>query len=666
MLHPGHYGNPLVATFEHRPLKGRSFDERYERCDIIQRDNVQPEALCTADGYDAISYAWGSSHRSQMLYIGDGGVIGITESLFGALQRFRSPTEYRRLWADAVCIHQGDLVEKAAQVAVMHTIYSGADMVLVWLGRELPRDVFAFGLMHFYDTRNFSRVGLDDEQILSKLDEKLLLNTSKCPCCEQVSDRTASSPATEGLLGIADLLTRSWFTRLWVVQEVDHRATVGRIFSGRHSVPITDFIMTTYLLSNFLDNGTERLGMTKKAARQAGDTIGQVVYEYGGQLPTTRTFWKSFTSFSRRLCSDPRDRVYAIRSCLGLGYIDALTPDYSIGVEECFRRVTITMLQERNFPGFDPDASPASPPLRAPWIPLSIVGTESTSGQAQGTRPSWVPDLHNLSERSRAKLDAMTSSLLYDNELYRSDHRRFECEIDPNDESRIRIRGRCFATLGTPSVVTAWPSIEIDDFATSGTDFAAIDHVVQWYIQCKDFVLPSLAAYSDTAAAIFHDLLICRTDSVVMRASSTGPENVVAEFLEAWPLSQRDKAKPGLERFLHLYNRTYLDKGRLLCTISGDKDLVDVAWVPKLSRSGDKLFAVAGAPFPMVVRPLADGSFKLLGDAFTAAGTLAQALGGDRKPEMKRLANTDECMSWNAKNDEMVALMDGLGWITIS
>lgn len=96
-LHPGWKDDPLVATFEHRPMTSRSFDERYERCDAVQRDNVPPEAMRTADGYEAISYAWGSAQRTRILHIEEGGKLGITESLFGALQRFRSSTEHRCL-----------------------------------------------------------------------------------------------------------------------------------------------------------------------------------------------------------------------------------------------------------------------------------------------------------------------------------------------------------------------------------------------------------------------------------------------------------------------------------------------------------------------------------------------------------------------------------------
>lgn len=658
LLHSGQDDDQLVATFEHRPMTSRSFDERYERCDTTQRDNLPPEALRSTDGYEAISYCWGSSERSRTLHIDGGGELGITESLFGALQRFRYSTKSRRLWADAVCINQEDSEEKAAQVAAMHLVYTGADMVLIWLGPETPQDALAFSVMHLYDIRTVSVLKLSDDDILIDLDKKLQ-SASSCLCCGCTFSTSMPRTAKASLSALADLLTRPWFFRMWVVQEVDHRATIGRIFSGRHSVPLIDFIMAIYFLSDCLI--ANRLDVNQKAGRKTRDTISQVVHEYGGREPTTQSFWNSFNSFSKRLCSDPRDRVYAIRSCLGLEHLEALKPNYVISDRECFRRLTLIMLQESNFPeiGSGRYTTPNSR-FRVPWIPLLLVGTEDSVPDPAGL--SWVPDLHNLSGRSRDKLAAASVAFSFDRELYRSNHERFECKVDPEDERRIQIRGQFFATLSSPSFATVWPAVDVDDFATAENDLAINEHILKWYRACRDVALPALAG-ADDAAAIFHDLLICRTELV--GRSAINHEHVLAKFLETWPTDQRSAVRPSLEMFLSHYDRSYLDRGRILCIIDGP-GIADVAWVPKTSRVGDQICVIGGTPFPLVVRPCEDGSFRLLGDAFPAAATLDQALGCKRGFSGARPSSADESMSWQVASPEMVALMDELGWITLS
>lgn len=542
----------------------------------------------------------------------------------------------------------------------MHLIYTGADMVLIWLGPEAPQDALAFSIMHFYDVRTVSRLGLSDDEILYDLDHELK-SASRCSCCGCAFQTTGSRQAKGALLALADLLTRSWFTRMWVVQEVDHRATVGRIFSGEHSAPITDFIMAVYFLSDCLR--TNRLDLSQKALRTTREAITQIAHEYGGRAPTTQSFWNSFNSFSKRLCSDPRDRVYAIRSCLGLEHLEELKPDYAISDQECFRRLTVTMLQESNFPdlGSGRYVTPNSR-FRIPWMPLLLVGTENVVSGALATGPSWVPDLHNLSERSRDKLAAATVAFSFDRELYRSNHERFECEVDSNDERRIRLHGRCFAELSNPSDATVWPAVEIDDLATAKKDQIVLERLLYWYKACKEIALPALAD-CDYPAANFHDFLICKTE--LMCRSDVNVEDVVSDFLDTWPADQRTAVRPSLGIFLSHYNRSYLDKGRVLCPIHGP-DITGVAWVPKTARAGDQICVIGGTPFPLVVRPCEDGSFRLLGDAFPAVTTLAQALGAGRGFSDVRPPNTDECMSWQASDVEMVKLIDGMRWMTLS
>jgi hypothetical protein len=58
----------------------------------------------------------------------------ITQNLYVALQRLRSPNQYPYLWIDALCINQHNLKERSMQGQNMLSIYKKAATVLVWLG----------------------------------------------------------------------------------------------------------------------------------------------------------------------------------------------------------------------------------------------------------------------------------------------------------------------------------------------------------------------------------------------------------------------------------------------------------------------------------------------------------------------------------------------------
>src|ERR1700721_2091400 len=65
--------------------------------------------------YEAISYAWGDANECETVNTPQG-TIEIPLSLHRVLRRLRFRHKARVLWADAVCIDQGDEVEKSHQI----------------------------------------------------------------------------------------------------------------------------------------------------------------------------------------------------------------------------------------------------------------------------------------------------------------------------------------------------------------------------------------------------------------------------------------------------------------------------------------------------------------------------------------------------------------------
>jgi hypothetical protein len=152
--------------------------------------------------YKALSYTWGTPYGPEELarlglssqthqtysIICDWRILPVTENLYDALVELRSQEETAFFWIDAICINQKDEDEKSLQVQMMGSIYSNAEIVIVWLGKRTPEC---------------------DEAI------KLLLAAAKLKDLIPV----IRSYTEEQWLLIKTFCSRQWFARTWALQE---------------------------------------------------------------------------------------------------------------------------------------------------------------------------------------------------------------------------------------------------------------------------------------------------------------------------------------------------------------------------------------------------------------------------------------------------------------
>ena len=140
--------------------------------------------------YEAVSYAWGEVVYNHTLHTPHG-LVRITESASHALLHLRRAEHHRNLWIDGICIDQCNIQERGHQVKLMDRVYSSAEGVLVWLGTDpLQRAKRTFRVMSQVETVRGYR-----------------------GTPEYRRDRAKVEAAT------LELLKKTWFTRVWVVQE---------------------------------------------------------------------------------------------------------------------------------------------------------------------------------------------------------------------------------------------------------------------------------------------------------------------------------------------------------------------------------------------------------------------------------------------------------------
>ncbi|KAI3317667.1 heterokaryon incompatibility protein-domain-containing protein [Xylariaceae sp. AK1471] len=135
--------------------------------------------------YEALSYTWGTEDNLRSIRLNNCD-LPVGANLHAALSHLRDRYIERVIWIDAICINQRDLNEKGRQVQSMAKIYANANRVVVWLGEAAA----------------------NSDQAL----EDIRIAAAKRP--------TKSSASETNQQAILTLLQRSWFQRIWVLQEV--------------------------------------------------------------------------------------------------------------------------------------------------------------------------------------------------------------------------------------------------------------------------------------------------------------------------------------------------------------------------------------------------------------------------------------------------------------
>ena len=177
--------------------------------------------LSQAPEYHALSYTWGDPANPALDLLEslpaepvavrcNQQPFTIGPNLAIALRRLASLVDSPSgayVWIDAICINQDDLEERASQVKLMGEIYSRAHTVYAWLG---PKDASSDDALEIIE--QFSRVPAD---MLQTRDHLNFLYP------ETYATRLGIRPIPVGnLLAWGALALRSYFQRVWILQEV--------------------------------------------------------------------------------------------------------------------------------------------------------------------------------------------------------------------------------------------------------------------------------------------------------------------------------------------------------------------------------------------------------------------------------------------------------------
>ena len=209
---------------------------RYIRLlDILpgQGEDIVHLSLCTyplhsAPKYIALSYTWGDPKEVSTILC-QGKALSITRNLEDVIWQLRESQESQDIfagrafaregnnktpyfWIDAICINQSDHDEKNHQVRLMWEIYSRADVVVAWLGKQNETIKHGLDLIKQITAVVEKRSGGPEV----RLGENRNRQNFRITELENLG-LSITSPEWDYLFSV---LTLQWFSRVWVIQEL--------------------------------------------------------------------------------------------------------------------------------------------------------------------------------------------------------------------------------------------------------------------------------------------------------------------------------------------------------------------------------------------------------------------------------------------------------------
>ena len=375
------------------------------------RCRIEAHDAASAPEYEALSYVWGDPARTLPL-LAEGKRLMITVALDDALRQIRLCRKRRVLWIDLLCINQEDFDERTQQVQLMHSIYSEAKRVLVWLGRDDEgRARGAIKLIDKIDAVWDDHIGSIRFPRNAEL-EKRGLPLRDATCWEDLQE----------------MLRLPYFERMWVVQEC-RVASKLLVLWGAEQIPWSKFYHTYSWVAINACAGDSGHGSEPRSVDL--NINAEILFSPANSAQPDDMDWLDLFKGTRlHKAGDCRDKVYGL---LGLFGEDgpSIRPDYHKSASEVFAEIVTNMIPKMSnlrLLSFAPLAKNDQFPLWAPrweldtndndpgdffsYKPFEHYDFNATLGMLPQTRqaPSW--DILALEGLMIDEIDVLTTKLM--------------------------------------------------------------------------------------------------------------------------------------------------------------------------------------------------------------------------------------------------------------
>ena len=340
------------------------------------KGSLQSVLLEKGIDYSATSYCVGPTetpHEIRLRKADEHYSLPITASLFAMLQRFRSRTDQRRLWIDAISIDQTNGEEKADQIMLMQKVYTYTKRVLIYLGEPDHTTPLAIDLMAgIYQA-------VQDTPADLNLTGREWQKYHQLPLVE---DAESWEP-------LMDFFCRPWFIRKWTIQEcvLPPKATLycGTWEAELEYMDVVIRASATYALGFLRDltssNMTSRFQILQGAMQFGNVTTMRKLFQAGDRFHLMDLVYHFQTSRA----TDLRDHLFALLGLADNVDIRELRPAYEEAsiLENCLRYARFFLQRTKT---------------------LEVLYRAGHQGQSKLLAPSWIPNWYG---------DHMDSESLY-------------------------------------------------------------------------------------------------------------------------------------------------------------------------------------------------------------------------------------------------------------
>ncbi|KAL6895149.1 heterokaryon incompatibility domain-containing protein [Trichoderma evansii] len=272
-------------------------------CELFQAVLHQHDELIP---YEALSYTWGLTESHYSIVVNDQR-MKITANLYLALKNLRNAHSDRILWVDAICINQSNVKERNHQVAQMSEIYREASRVIFFLGNAtFSTDAFMKCMQLVqqecskYAYRSWARDDIRWKKALTVVQGQ-----------RQAFDDVPCQ-------GLKSLLSRSWFRRVWILQEVAN-ARSAIVCCGNREIMANTFAIAPFIF-----------GVKPTVHCQSVIDIMPGPWRKTSWWSEKPCLYTLLLRFGETEASEPRDLIYALKAIAtdSDSGSSILTPDY--------------------------------------------------------------------------------------------------------------------------------------------------------------------------------------------------------------------------------------------------------------------------------------------------------------------------------------------------
>ncbi|KAK5988067.1 Heterokaryon incompatibility 6-like protein [Cladobotryum mycophilum] len=352
------------------------------RIEIIETDVGSPIP------YDALSYVWDvpphikKPNRRIIVETKDGRrELLIYRSLEMALLHLAANNiTHRPLFIDQISINQKNKPEKNHQVGLMREIYAKCVQVIVWLGPPTRSSEQYFNFVDEICCEGVlgrvmgPRVGQFIHVFDAVMDSSLEVNEEQREDRDDLLDTIRRFGHRFPLDGYADVLDRTWFNRLWTIQEACLAPAVVFV-CGNQSLCFDCFragsLFYNIYNTHWIRGRTEYTSQSEYRKRSA-------IFEKTAGFIRIFQERKAIHQSQRRQGLLPHDRIFGL---LGLTAPDdhlrqRVNVDYEKDVIEVYAEVAALLMEEN-----------------VDTLLFSQLPKMTVSSQEEGSKlPSWAPD----------------------------------------------------------------------------------------------------------------------------------------------------------------------------------------------------------------------------------------------------------------------------------